>query len=106
MRILHVPIIGHWFDMIESGEKKEEYRTQKLYWQKRLFNKDGTPKQFDIIRFRNGYSRESRTMDVVHLATSVGIGKKKWGGGDLCIILHLGAIKNRSWKKKPALHHA
>lgn len=41
--------------MICSGVKKEEYRNITDYWTKRLFNKDGSLKQFDVIEFRNGY---------------------------------------------------
>ena len=33
---IHLPIKRKWFDMILSGEKKEEYREVKPYWWKRL----------------------------------------------------------------------
>jgi hypothetical protein len=33
---IHLPIKREWFDMILSGEKKEEYREIKQYWAKRL----------------------------------------------------------------------
>ena len=35
MRILDLPLMAVWFLMIESGEKKEEYREIKPYWIKR-----------------------------------------------------------------------
>lgn len=34
--ILHLPLRRKWYEMIESGEKKEEYREIKPYWIKRI----------------------------------------------------------------------
>ena len=34
--ILTLPLKKQWYDMIESGEKKEEYREIKPYWCNRL----------------------------------------------------------------------
>jgi len=53
-----------WFDEILSGKKKIEYREIKPYWTKRLFNEDGTPKEYDVISFRNGYIKDARKMIV------------------------------------------
>ena len=36
--MLILPIKRKWFDMIKSGEKKEEYREIKPYWTKRFEN--------------------------------------------------------------------
>lgn len=36
LKILDLPLKAKWYNMIESGEKKEEYRELKPYWQKRL----------------------------------------------------------------------
>lgn len=38
MAILHLTLTKQWFDMIESGEKTEEYREIKPYWIKRLLD--------------------------------------------------------------------
>ena len=35
---LHLPLKERWFRMIQSGEKKEEYREITPYWMKRLMN--------------------------------------------------------------------
>lgn len=35
-RVLHLPLKGEWYDMIESGEKREEYREFKEYYILRL----------------------------------------------------------------------
>jgi len=68
MKILHLTLKKKWFNMIASGEKKEEYREDKMYWKNRLVKPDywhsQTCKEFDIIRFRNGYAKDAPTMDV------------------------------------------
>lgn len=68
IKILHLTLKKHWFDMIASGEKKEEYRQDKMYWKQR-FVKEGywhsqTCKDFDIVRFKNGYAKDAPTVDV------------------------------------------
>ena len=62
MRILHLTLKKRGFDLIASGEKKHEYRSDKPYWRKRLVE-NGEGKNFDIVRFRNGYFKAA-TMDV------------------------------------------
>jgi len=42
MNILHLTLKKKWFDMILSGEKKEEYRELKPYWLTRLYFNDNT----------------------------------------------------------------
>ena len=67
MKTLYLTLHKRWFDEILAGTKKIEYREIKPYWTRRLFNKDGTPKQFDEISFRNGYSKNCRRMRVEFL---------------------------------------
>ena len=43
-----------WFDLIQSGKKKVEYREIKPYWTRRLLDSEGNVKKFDVIEFRNG----------------------------------------------------
>lgn len=42
MKILHLTLKKKWFDMILSGEKKEEYRDTKEFWLRRLCVWGGT----------------------------------------------------------------
>jgi len=37
MKTLYLPLRKEWYDMIERGEKKEEYREITPYWVARLF---------------------------------------------------------------------
>lgn len=56
--MLTLPIKKKWFDMIKSGEKKEEYREIKPYYTSILDNKYRYGDKFEVI-FRNGYSKNS-----------------------------------------------
>lgn len=40
MRILEAPLMFVWYDMIDVGEKPEEYREIKPYWFKRFVDYD------------------------------------------------------------------
>ena len=40
METLHLNLKKQWYDMIGSGEKKEEYRDISDYWARRLFHVD------------------------------------------------------------------
>lgn len=77
--MLILPIKKKWFDMIKSGEKKEEYREIKPYWTTRFTNE--MKRSFDIpiwILFKNGYSKNSPTIKCECFLTT-GQGKPKWG---------------------------
>jgi hypothetical protein len=58
-RILHLHLEREWFDDIAEGRKNYEYRAYKEYWKKRLEGRE-----FDIVRFRNGYASDAPEMDV------------------------------------------
>lgn len=64
MKILHLTLKKKWFDEILQKRKVEEYREIKPYWAKRLFNSDGSIKDYDLIVFRNGYSKNAPEMKV------------------------------------------
>ena len=82
--MLTLPIKKEWFDMILTGDKKEEYREIKPYYTKRfqkigLIDDNGieTNKKVDIA-LRNGYSANDPTMNV-SVSMRIGQGKKEWG---------------------------
>ena len=74
--MLILPIKKKWFDMILSGEKKEEYREIKPYYTSRFRE----IKMFDIITviFRNGYKNDSPSIKC-KVECSKGCGKPNWG---------------------------
>ena len=78
--MLTLPIKKKWFDMILSGEKKEEYREIKPYYDSRFFNewKRNNNTCFDVI-FKNGYKKDSPSIKC-HISLYKGLeGKEEWG---------------------------
>ena len=92
--MLILPIKKKWFDMIASGEKKEEYREIKPYydirigralgscgslsqcvpeWRKKLME----DRTLDVI-FRNGYGCDVPTLWAT-CKVRIGKGKTEWG---------------------------
>lgn len=95
--ILHLTLKKKWFDMITSGEKKEEYREKKDYWVDRLCDMDKCLKSntydhfkpFDTIVFRNGYAKNAPSITVNCEGIKVGTAKPEWSDnwqGDVFII--------------------
>ena len=87
--MLTLPIKKKWFDMIVSGEKKEEYREIKPYYDSRFFHliaKEIIPeKEYSLkietitkVKFRNGYSKNSPSI-VCNVEITTGYGKAEWG---------------------------
>lgn len=74
--MLTLPIKRKWFDMIASGEKKEEYRDITHYYCQRFAKYLGVP-SFKI-RFRAGYRSDSPLMEC-DVFLSSGQGRQDWG---------------------------
>lgn len=95
MRILYLTLKKKWFVLIASGQKKYEYRTAKAHWISRMMS-GGKWKTFDVVRFRNGYSKTSPVMDVEIIGFSF-MGER-WvpeHGEDVdqnSIVIHLGRV--------------
>lgn len=120
MKILDLPLKWKWYDMIESGEKLEEYREIKPYWEKRILdykrlqayvvenNKELVAKRLlfphrAVIEnvcesFSRGYTHvrfrygyTKRTMLFKLDNISIGKGRAEWGApDDVVFILKLG----------------
>lgn len=60
--ILSLVLKGKWFDMIASGEKREEYRMATDYWLERLANWDLHPAGTPVVEFRLGYAKNAPRM--------------------------------------------
>ena len=93
-----------WFDMILSGQKKEEYREVKPYWTKRFENYFGRHYDFSngepeavwneekkMIVFRNGYG-SNKPQFSAECTISEGTGREEWraerGGVDYVLKIH------------------
>lgn len=59
MKVLHLTLHRKWFEQILSRIKREEYRQFKQYWFDRLVDRE-----YDVIVFRNGYSKDAPEMTV------------------------------------------
>lgn len=115
MKTLTLPLKKKWFDMIASGEKKEEYRKLTLYWQKRLLRcgiaRNGNCllagkvvypacrhleyTNYDAVTFTLGYPRAddaSRRMTFTLKDICFGEGKEEWGAeaGTVYFVIKLG----------------
>ena len=100
-RILQLTLKKEWYQKIECGEKKEEYREIKPYWAKRfvsVWTYEGRKKglfpeskdifmsgfdierlqKYDAIIFLNGYG-DVPTMVVEHKGLKVKQGNERWG---------------------------
>ena len=110
MKTLNLTLKKEWFDMILSGEKKEEYREVKDYWMKRIAGLQGcgTGYNFTILRdngfnqikhvfdkvvFKNGYSKDAPSIEVECKGVVVDEGKGKWGAPNYKVfVIKLGKI--------------
>lgn len=54
-KVLVLSVTKQWFDLMETGEKTSEFRKPTKFIKDRLFNKDGSAKQYDYILINNGY---------------------------------------------------
>ena len=69
-KVLHLTLMKKWFDQIQAGTKKVEYREIKPYWTKRLFDEAGNSVKYDLIHFKNGYSKDCPEMKVEFLGVT------------------------------------
>lgn len=105
IKILHLNLKRKWYEMISSGEKKEEYREIKTYWTKRfLANFDSIGhgrfepefKEFNVIAFKNGYGKNAPTLFVEFKGIKIDEAKPEWSNnwaGDVFVIKLGNAIK-------------
>lgn len=75
--MLTLPIKRQWFDMIRSGEKREEYRTITPRYETMFRNAASGGDTF-TCRLRNGYNLTSPSI-IVHCKYRIGYGKPEWG---------------------------
>ena len=94
-RVLHLTLKKKWFDMIASGDKKEEYREVKKYWTSRL-----SSKSYDAVHFVNGYGTNRPWLLVECKGIMKGLGIIEWGAppDEVVYIINLGKILARGDK--------
>lgn len=84
MKILDLPLKKEWYNMIENGEKREEYREIKPYWCKRLLRYMDTIEDsmtirddYTHVRFRYGYTKRIMLYKIDSI--DIGRGNPNWG---------------------------
>lgn len=118
MKILDLHLTFHWYDMIVTREKKEEYRRIKPFWIKRFCEDwvtDGRCKtctgegcnecrtsingaycfkDYSHVRFHRGYTTHAMLLEIKDIV--IGRGNPQWGAPDYdTFIIKLG---KRIWK--------
>ena len=106
---LRLTLKKKWFDMIASGEKKEEYREIKPFWTRRLIIPTEHIKEFvgaeykfvwyDKVEFSNGYGKSVPKVTLEFKGTTVGKPNPEWVDdevNDQCFIIKLGKILHKN----------
>lgn len=93
-KTLDLVLKSKWYDMITSGEKREEYREIKTYWENRLMCQPNFGcgagrmckqvreciarcERFTNVRFRRGYTSKVMIFEIESI--TIGKGKPEWG---------------------------
>ena len=84
--VLPLVLKGKWYDMIASGEKREEYRDFKPFWHKRLekwwARKPGDTRK-RVVAFSRGYRKADMFFVVIGVCCSDESGfRTSWGEPD------------------------
>jgi hypothetical protein len=58
LRILKLPLNYPPYQVMETGEKTDEFRKPGAWIESRLYNKDGSKREYDYIEFRYGYGHK------------------------------------------------
>lgn len=109
IKILHLNLKKKWFDLIDKGIKKEEYREIKPYWEKRLIDykalKDNYqaialkrymlgiwtdvckafPKGYTHVLIRYGYTKQFIIFTIGEI--KFGIGNPDWGAPSCSVFI-------------------
>lgn len=83
VRELKLVLTYEYYDMIDSGEKLEEYRNLTQFYRRRLETGWSEPylrwRKYDVITFYRGYAKDRKTMSFKYGGCRVGTGQEKWG---------------------------
>lgn len=80
--ILPLVLNGEWYDMIASGEKKEEYRDAKRFWRTRISNviyKAHNEDKSIVVAFSRGYKKQDMFFVADRILCAEGSNHPEWG---------------------------
>lgn len=101
----HLPLTltGKPFEVMVSGEKREEFRKKGSFIVKRLMHADGSPKLYDYVEFTNGYGKHRPRFNARYLGFSVKPSvNRKYSNGLIVktrkttYVLHLGRVLKKA----------
>lgn len=95
--VLRVVLTGRWFDMIDRGEKLEEYREGSAYWAERLVAGMYTDGQMYFYPYHTlvasrGYTKRTLTRKIKRIRW--GTPRPEWSGDTVtgeCFVIELEA---------------
>lgn len=90
--VLRVVLTGKWFDMIERGEKLEEYRGEN--WRSRIMRELDVPHDYHTLVASRGYTSRTLTRKIKRIRW--GKPRPEWSGDTVtgeCFIIELEALK-------------
>ena len=104
MKALKLVLKKKWYDMIASGEKKEEYRDITAYWIARMANaskdthsvdnlgREYTDREYSNVTFYLGYAKDRPSMTFKIKEIVLSEGKPEWGAeqGVVYYVIKLG----------------
>lgn len=62
---LHLSLKKEPFEVMVSGEKNVEFRKPSQWIKSRLFNSDGSRKEYDVVKFVNGYGSKKPSFTAI-----------------------------------------
>jgi len=107
LKILHLSLTKLPFEVMETGEKRHEYRLPGDWILSRLKDKKGNRKEYDAVKFTNGYGGDKPYFIAKFLDWWYKCSKKnetikysngfeiKIDEGDILIVIELGEILER-----------
>jgi len=90
-KILHLNLYRKYFDAIADGTKTVEYRNRTDYWKRRIEGRE-----YDTIKFRNGYAKDASTMLVEYKGYDIGFN----GVCEEQYVIKLGKVKEVNYGKR------
>jgi hypothetical protein len=92
-KVLKLTLKKKWFDLMCAGFKKIEFREPSDWIYSRLLDKNGDAKKYDLIEFKNGYSKNAPCFCCEFLGWDVEEKQTEYIFGGVKIISEVGMIK-------------
>ena len=92
-KVLKLTLKKKWFDLMSAGFKKIEFREPSDWIYSRLLDENGDEKKYDLIEFKNGYSKNAPSFCCEFLGWDIEEEQTEYFFGTDKIISEVGMIK-------------